>query len=238
MGVLARGAAKISSTSGALTVTFTAASGATPVVYSDEACTTTITLPATVADGATATFYFASPGQYTVSVKDSSGVELAGDLNQTRVISVFAGDIAAFSYDTRRVAKDASGDPGRRSVKTEAAATSAQAEAQAFTGGTPTFLTFTVPNDGRKHLIVVAGHAHIGAGGQSGGGISAVLTSNGVTNTTTVLPANQGTGDTFGANVFSSAQVHADPGTTVTVRQTAAQTVGSGNTADVYLWLF
>lgn len=119
----ARGACKITSINGPLTVTFTAASGATPTVYSDDALTSTVSLPATVADGATSTFYFPSPGTYTLSVKTASGVQIAGDLNTTKTISVFPGEVAAYAYDGRLVTADKSGDSGRHSPGTDLSAT-------------------------------------------------------------------------------------------------------------------
>jgi hypothetical protein len=120
---VARGAVKVVSTYGALTVTFTAASGQTPAVYSDEACTAAISLPATVADGATTTFYFASPGAYALSVKTASGVQIANDLNTTRTVTVFTGEVGVYSYDTRLVSRDASGDSGRHSPGTDLSGT-------------------------------------------------------------------------------------------------------------------
>lgn len=92
-------------------------------MFSDEACTTTVALPATVADGANTTFYFASPGAYTLSVKTSSGVQIAGDLGATRTISVTTGEVAVLTYDTRIVARDASGDSGRNAVNAALAGT-------------------------------------------------------------------------------------------------------------------
>lgn len=133
---MARGACKVTSLNGALTVTFTAASGATPTVYSDEALTTTVSLPATVASGTSSTFNFASPGSYTLSVKDSAGVEIAGDLNSTRTITVFTGETAVLAYDTRRVAKDPAGDTGRFQATGEPAALTGVTAPTRFVGGT------------------------------------------------------------------------------------------------------
>jgi H+/gluconate symporter-like permease len=120
---VARGGVKIVSVNGPLTVTFTTASGVTPAVYSDEATTAAISLPATVSDGASTTFYFKSPGSYTLSVKTASGIQIAADLNTTRPIAISAGTIATYSYDTRLVSNDASGDSGRHSPGTDLSAT-------------------------------------------------------------------------------------------------------------------
>lgn len=119
---MARGACKVTSLNGALTVNFTAASGATPVVYSDEALTTAVSLPATVADGASTKFFFASQGSYTLSVKTSGGTEIAGDTNAPRVITVFPGETAAVAYDTRLLAT-VSGDTGRSTAATASSGT-------------------------------------------------------------------------------------------------------------------
>lgn len=110
----ATGAVRITSISGALTVTLTTASGRTPTVYTDRALTTTTALPATVADGTTSTFYVATPGPYTISVKNAAGTELAGPTNTTRTVDLTAGQVAAFSYDTR-IVTPVTGDTGSSS---------------------------------------------------------------------------------------------------------------------------
>lgn len=106
-------AVKINSVSGALTVTFTGPAGNTPTVYSNSALSATTSLPATVADGSSAAFWFASPGAYTLSVKTSGGTEIAADSNSTRVVDLEQdGAVQQLSYDTRGLAPVA-GDSGR-----------------------------------------------------------------------------------------------------------------------------
>jgi hypothetical protein len=95
------GAIKIGSIDGTLTVTFTTSSGGTPVAYSNATLTSTVSLPATVADGTATTFYFASRDTLTLSVQDDDGNELAADGNATRTVTLSSpGVVASFSFDT------------------------------------------------------------------------------------------------------------------------------------------
>lgn len=114
-----RGAIKIVSVNGALTVTLTGPAGNTPTVYSDDALTTTVSLPATVNSGATSTFYVGSPGTYQLSIKTSTGTEIAGDANTTRPVDLSTGEVQTFSYDTRLLTR-VSESTGRSTVSTGA----------------------------------------------------------------------------------------------------------------------
>lgn len=114
-------AIKITSVSGALTVTITGPNGGTPVVYADSQLVNTLTMPATVADTATTAFWLPGPGKYTLSVKTSGGTEIAADNNQPRTVDLETdSSVAALNYDARTLATVA-GDSGHSTAGGSAA---------------------------------------------------------------------------------------------------------------------
>lgn len=105
----------------------------------------------------------------------------------------------------------------------------------ALTNGTPTIISWTAPNDGAMHMFVCISTVHV-TSAETGGTIQVIYQSpiSGVTNHFTQAFAGGLGTDTngqTGTTVFALVQ----PGTTVTVQQTAALTAGA---ATVYaeLW--
>jgi hypothetical protein len=100
----------------------------------------------------------------------------------------------------------------------------------ALINGTQTFSSYTVPNDGRQHLISVACVLNVSSA-ETGGQCFSGVTSGGNALTPAIVASGQGAGLVNG-NVIEKA---CDPGSTVTVQQGAALTAGA---ATLYGWIF
>lgn len=92
---------------------------------------------------------------------------------------------------------------------------------------TPNILAWTSPNDGKLHTVLAQGLVNITVA-QTGGQLSLNYTLNGVAQSQTVNLGGNGIGISFlGAAVAGRNTIVCDPGTTVTLAQTTAQTAGA-----------
>ena len=93
----------------------------------------------------------------------------------------------------------------------------------ALTGGTPTILQYTVPNDGKQHTVAPSLMLRV-TSALTGGAINVSYTINGTPTITPWIPAGSALGIAFNANPD---QLQVDPGTTVFIQQGSAVTVGA-----------
>jgi hypothetical protein len=94
----------------------------------------------------------------------------------------------------------------------------------ALQNATPTILTWTAPNDGQMHRVLVLGEVKV-TGAQTGGAVSLTFTypDGSASPVASVNAGGSGAGyHGLANNVFLVA-----PGTTVTLAQTSAQTAGA-----------
>ena len=97
----------------------------------------------------------------------------------------------------------------------------------ALQNGTPTFLTWNVPNDGNLHYIIVISVVHVTVA-QTGGAVQVVYQSpfvGAVNHFSQLIAGGLGTDTSGQGGTTISALVQ--PGSTVTVQQTSAQTAGT-----------
>lgn len=99
---MAGGTLRIESNNSAVSVSLTeTASGSVTQLYSDEACTTTVAQPVTVASNTPTLLYIVNGGAYTLSVK-ASGVEIAGGYGVTRQVVIDHGEFLGLRYNPSR----------------------------------------------------------------------------------------------------------------------------------------
>lgn len=103
------------------------------------------------------------------------------------------------------------------------------AAAFALTGGTPTIFTWTAPADGNPHQVSLSASNNCTVA-ETGGQVTLSYTINGAAKTPTVFAGGAATGVT----VFNTI-VTVDPGTTVTLAQATAVTVGAASVSAVLL---
>lgn len=89
--------------------------------------------------------------------------------------------------------------------------------------GTPTILSYTTPNDGQKHSILVASSKSVSVL-EVGGVITVSFFINGVQGFSNIFPGGNGVGDTPENNPVA---IMVDPNTVVSVFQGSALTAGA-----------
>jgi hypothetical protein len=96
----------------------------------------------------------------------------------------------------------------------------------ALVNGTPTILTWSVPNDGQQHRCMVFASNHVTTAPQTGGAVSvsATLPDSFAVSYTLVPGGNSSTGFNFSQFTYP---IIVKPGSTVTVQQGSAQTAGA-----------
>lgn len=98
----------------------------------------------------------------------------------------------------------------------------------ALINGTQNLASYTTPADGNAHLVFVAATQTV-TSLETGGVVQVTYTSNGQALTAAMFPGGSAAG-----TLVASATVAADPGTTVTLVQSSALTVGAATvTADL-----
>lgn len=90
----------------------------------------------------------------------------------------------------------------------------------ALINGTQTFLSYTVPNDGKEHLIVVSASLVVSSA-ETGGACQATFTQSGNAVTAPLVTAGQA------ASTGGSAVRAVDPGSTVSITQSSALSAGA-----------
>lgn len=105
----------------------------------------------------------------------------------------------------------------------------------ALQNGTPTFLSYTLPNDGQMHRIDVYALVAVGAVAETGGAVGVGFT---LPNGSVVAAGTQINAGGAGANTNNQTTVSkiCAPGTTVTVAQSSALT--AGGPATLYATLY
>jgi hypothetical protein len=102
----------------------------------------------------------------------------------------------------------------------------------ALQNGTPTVFTWTAPNDGNNHRVLVFASLGVSSA-QTGGAVTVQITDpSGNVGTHTLYAGGLGTGSSTGPGEFS---MIVKPGSTVTVAQSSAQTLGAA-TLYAELW--
>jgi hypothetical protein len=100
----------------------------------------------------------------------------------------------------------------------------------ALINGTQSFVSYTVPSDGKQHLVSVVGLLNVSVA-ETGGQCFASMTSGGNAITPAVVAAGQGAGVVGGSTIEKAC----DPGTVVTVQQGSALTAGA---ATLQGWIY
>lgn len=105
----------------------------------------------------------------------------------------------------------------------------ARASGFALQNGTPTIVTATAPNDGNRHIALIAGWVNVTTA-ETGGQLTVTLTQNGIS-TPVICDAGGHTPQSlelFNNNIVGNAGGFlVDPGTTVTLAQSSALTAGA-----------
>lgn len=99
----------------------------------------------------------------------------------------------------------------------------------ALTAGTPTLLSWAVPNDGNLHFFTIGGSV-ITTVATTGGAIQATFTTGGVAKTLALFTATKAVGVDYGgdgAAILLPAAITCDPGTTVSIVQSTGLTGGA-----------
>jgi hypothetical protein len=93
-----------------------------------------------------------------------------------------------------------------------------------LTNGTPTILTYTTPNDGRPHQVLITGTMHV-TSATTGGAVQGVYSApDGLVTFTAALSAAT---QAVGAHPSGGTWATVAPNTTITISQSSAVTAGA-----------
>lgn len=108
----------------------------------------------------------------------------------------------------------------------------AESKAQALINGTQTFLTYTTPNDGQSHLVIVSMLLNV-TSAETGGAITVTMSNAAFQANVTASQSAGGVAASTGGNAISQVV----PGnTTVTLAQTSALTAGAASVLAAQIW--